>query len=98
MEWEVYLRRPHGGGEGGNRTGLKGSTGCGLAEWTAGKRHWGMVLCRGLAGAKAGSETGEGGHGLANAHQGAARLRLSWGKQEGLLRKSLSSQKAGRGV
>lgn len=68
MEWEVYLRRPHGGAGSENRTGLKGSTGCGLAEWMAGKRPWGMVLCRGVAGAKAGSEAGEGGSSLANAH------------------------------
>lgn len=64
----------------------------------AGKRPWRMVLCGGVAGAKAGSEAGEGGSGLAKAQRGAARLRLSWRSQEGLLRKSLRSQKAGRGA
>lgn len=51
-------------GRGENRTGLRGSTGSGLAEPMAQKRQWRVVLRGGVAGAKAGSEAGKGGRGL----------------------------------
>ena len=47
----------------------------------------------GMAGAKTGSEVGQGGPELT--HSEVAPLGLSWRNQEGLLRQSLSSQKPG---